>query len=375
MKIVKISMLASAVAVLLMTSCLGDEKDFNAGFVIANPNSPVTAHYANNTIDTLAFVSHGPWTITAGLESQWCVIPTVSGLGNTFYSIPVTMQQNTTGKSRVAMFTLRDSNHPSDGHATFYYTQYATRGDGSFGLAADVKSVAGSDGSTISVTYDQLHRPLTLRMTNAAGTMIHDLKLQYNDVDSLLTITDGVSILKGRCINGDYQPLRLVGDGDTIGYFSQYDARTATPISANQAFSIEHRLHGGRHVIYSYLIGGQSLSPDSIHNADSLRVYDSSNNDGVLALKLISSTADNRYQSLDVNQLVSGIDHCDPYQLLSLFRYSRNTNILQEVTSTTTGSIIEVQLNADRSVHSMTVKHTSGGVVLSDIPVTYTFSY
>lgn len=368
-------MLASAAAVLLLTSCLGDNNDFNAGFMIANPKSPVTAHYANNTIDTLAFVSQGPWTLTAGAESQWCVIPTVSGVGNTFYSIPVTMQQNTTGRSRVATFTLRDSNHPDEGHATFYYTQYATRGDGSFGLAADVKSVEGSDGSSITVTYDQLHRPLTLRMTNASGAMIHDLKLQYNDIDSVLTVNDGVSILKGRCINGDYQPLRLVGDGDTIGYFSQYDDRTAMAISANQAFSVEHRLHGGRHIIYSYLLGGQSLSPDSIHNADSLRLYDSSNTDGVLALKFIPSAADNRYQSLDVNQLVSGIDDCDPYQLLSLFRFSRSTSIIQEVKSSTTGSIIEVQLNADKSVHSMTIRRTSGGMALPDIPVTYTFGY
>ena len=241
--------------------------------------------------------------------------------------------------------------------------------------AADVKAIRGNDGSLIELDYDSQHRPTSLRMTTGADAAVRTLTLAYNDRDSIITVTDNMKVLTA-VFDKDYQPQRLVGGGDTIGYYSQYYSN-GIPVSANSAFNLEHHTLGGQNSYYAFLLGGQSLQPDSLHCADSLRIVTVTGETETLTkLKLTYSRADNRCQSVDVNQLILGTRQCDPYQLLSLFRYARQTSIVSEAEiSAGNGYVVDVSLNADRSVAAMTVKQKTGGVVQNDAPLEYTFEY
>ena len=136
---------------------------------------------------------------------------------------------------------------------------------------------------------------------------------------------------------------------------------------ASYAFNFEHRRQGHPTTRYAYLLGGKSLEPDSLHCADSLRIDDGN---GVRHLKFNYSKADNRCQSVDVNQLLFGAEGCDPYQLLSLFRFTRSTSIVSHTEGRTPADniIVSTTLNADKSVSTMTV-------VRQGEEITYTLEY
>ena len=359
-----------AVSVALLTSCLNSEDPYRAGFVFTKPSQAVSSIFANNTVDSVVVYSYGKWyVVSSGGQTSWCTLGKTQGNAETINSIPVRFSQNTTGTPRSETFQFIDVNHPDDAHAAILFWQYATRGDGTLGSAADVKSISGSDGSHFAFTYDQLHRPTSLVVTQGEKTLFN-LNLDFNDADSTLTVNDHSRTMKGRYGN-DYQPLLLMGDNDTVGYYSQY-YEGYLQMAVNQAFNIEHHRYGQPTKRYALLLNGQSLLPDSLHNADSLRI---ATDRMIENLKLTYSTVDNRRQSVDVNQLIFGTEQCDPYQLLSLFRYARNTSIISKAMKDGNGYIVEVELNSDGSVHTMTVKKSSGGTVLPDIPLTYTFEY
>ena len=369
--------MASAVVLLLTASCLNNDDPYNAGFFFSRPTNRVTTLYANNVNDSLSFFSYGKWNVTRSATGNmdWLQLNLSKGNGNTYYTLPVTFEQNTTGSGRGVQLNFIDSEHPDDARATLLYWQFATRGDGALGSAADVKAIHGSDSSLIELAYDEQHRPTLLRMTGPDATGSRQLTLAYNDRDSIITVTDNMKVLTS-VYGKDYQPQRLIGGGDTIGYYSQYYTN-GIPVSATNAFNVEHHTLNGQNTYYAFLLNGQSLQPDSLHCADSLRIATANAEGAVVSkLKLAYSKTDNRCQSVDVNQLVFGVQQCDPYQLLSLFRYARQTSILSETSDEKgNGCVVEVSLNSDRSVSSMTVKQKSGGMVLPDIPLEYTFDY
>ena len=349
----------------LLTSCLETDDPYNAGFVFNKPAQAVNAIYANNVLDSVIFYSYGNWYAVASEgQTGWCTLDRMQGNAESIYSIPLRFQQNTTDNSRSVRYTFYDANHPDDAHATILYWQYVTRGDGSLGSAADVKAITGSDGSRFEFAYDAQHRPTSLNITKE-GAGLHSLSLSFNDNDSILSVFNGQGTMRAKYGN-DYQPQLLVGEGDTVGYYSQYyDGYLQA--SANYAFNIEHRSSGRPIKRYAIKLGGQSLLPDSLHNADSLRI----GTDHVIeSLKLVYSQTDNRRQSVDVNQLIFGAEECDPYQLLSLFRYARNTSIISEATGKNEEDRITVstQLNGDRSVNMLTVTRRGQQIV-------YTFEY
>lgn len=382
-------LLASVAVTTLTTSCLNNEDPYNAGFSFYRPIRQVTPLYANTVADSLVFFSYGNWSVTrdATYGSPWIQLSTTSGKGGMWSAQAINISQNTTGEGRSAKFDFTDTDHPDDAHASIYYWQYATRGDGSLGSAADVKTISGSDGSLFQLSYDTQHRPTSLRITYAAdgeGTVPapRTLTLKYNDRDSILTIDDNGKTL--RSVYGiDYQPLRLIGSGDTIGYASQY-YENGMPISANYVFNLEHRTVGGQNTYYAFLLGGQSLQPDSLHCADSLRIAvtpiagSPTSAPAIEKYKLDYSSTDNRCQSVDVNQLILGAAKCDPYMLLSLFRYTRNTSIISKVESDGDKTCdVTVKLNADKSVAELTVSQTQQqpGAQPTVSDVTYTFEY
>ena len=122
-------------------------------------------------------------------------------------------------------------------------------------------------------------------------------------------------------------------------------------------------------------ISRKSVEPDSLHTADSLTYYNlrkiAPQNVTIERYGLEYGLMDNRYQTVDVNQLILGMDDCEPLQLLAMFRYCRSTSIVTRATRVGGGVIdVATELNADRSVRRMVVKDST-----KNTEVTYDFEY
>lgn len=379
MKYAKLLFFAAA-SMLLAVSCLEDKENYQAGFVMFKPIPGYYRQiYANNTLDSLSFVSYGPWRISSDTPDEgWCHMPLTTGKAMVVTSVAVTFDQNTTGSSRSTSFTIVDTDHPSDASTRWGYIQSATRGDGSLGNAALVKTITSSDGWTASISYDELHRPVSYSETNTVGLAPRSFEVTYNDYDSLVTIRTRTGDIRGKSDYG-YQADRYTGQADTVGYFFQ---RTSygMELPASEVFNVEAHHLGGDYQAYAYLLGGQSLLADSTHNADSLkykrhiRAYELATPampaTVVEKLKLTYGPFDNRRQSVDVNQLLLGMADCHPMLLLSMFRHARNTNILSKATSADGDITVSAEYNGNGSVRKLTVSDQR-----KSSTVTYDFSY
>lgn len=366
MKTIK-TILAMGVGAVLAASCLSNDDPYNAGFAILKPTSGVSFLYANNVADSVVLFSYGNWKISnyGGYSNSWVTLPVTTGDGERVYGFRCEMTQNTTGESRSALFRIDDTSHPGDANSAFGFWQYATRGDGSLGNAADVKSITGSDGSKIDIAYDVLHRPTSLRM-DKDGVALCRLALTYNDRDSMMNVTENDRELRSYYLN-DYQPVVLRSTTDTVMYSTLY--YNYIPISANIAFNYEHRRADSKLntcVRYLFPDGGATLSPDSLHNADTLSYF--KGQQLVRKLGFEYAKKDNRRQSVDVNQLLLGVEECDPYLLLSLYRYCRNTSIVSRARGAKDDISVEAELNSDQSVSRLTVANGKETIV-------YTFEY
>ena len=195
--------------------------------------------------------------------------------------------------------------------------------------------------------------------------------MKYNDTSKLLTVNTNNGEMTGTMDNG-YQTERLIGGGDTIGYTPQYYSN-GVEMSINYAFNyVASSIR--RTQAFAYLIGGKSLLPDSLHTADSLIYLNrwklENRPQTIERYKFAYSQMDNRYQTVDANQLIFGMDNCEPLQLISMFRLCRSTSIVKQAT-TADGTIdVTTELNADRSVRRMVVKDSRKGT-----EVTYEFEY
>lgn len=348
----------------LMTSCLNDET-YNAGFVVQSPSSSINSLYANSVSDSLIFYGYGDWEINDinGYDNSWLTVPIRQGKGYTVYSQVVSFAQNTTGKSRTGAIQISDTSHPGEARTGLAYMQYATRGDGSFGTAADVKSITGTDGTAITLEYDTLHRPTSVKIVKSEQTL-GNLQISYGTAQMTIKDVKKNNTFTVDC-GKDFQPNYLQNNGDTIGYFSLYSNYTA--IAANYMFRFAHYgLTSSSSTVYRFPYNGCSLAPDSIHNVDSIYYYKNGGFERKLGLSY--SKLDNRNQSVDVNQLLLGVEECDPYLLASLFRYIRNSYIISEAKNDKEQINVTTTLNSNKSVNKMTVTRGSE-------TVTYTFNY
>lgn len=367
MKTIK-TLLSLVLGASAMMGCLNNTDNYQAGFPLLA--TKYTYRYANNTRDTLLIMSYGRWSLErTSSGGEWCVPAIMQGNANTDYRVCFNFSQNSTGYQRSASFQIKDVEHANDAYANFSITQLATRGDGSLGNAPLVKKIAGTDGSLIEISYDEVCRPLTFKLSKN-NTILNNLVFGYNDTQDIMTVTiNGGRQLKASYAN-DYQPIESLGDdGEKIAYREQ-DYFNLT--HSHYAFNIEHRLGNGTYSGYSYLLESAShLLPDKLHNADSLR-YTSGKDKEVtetLAMKPTYSQNDNRCQSVDVNQLLLGVERCNPYMLLSLFRAARNTSIFDVVKVTGKPDIrFSTTLNGDKSVSELTVAQDNESI-------TYTFTY
>ena len=363
----------------LMASCLSDQENYQAGFYVDHPtsNSGVNAYYANNVSDSLLFYGYGNWAIedyvldVNGYDNSWVTVPQKKGYGMMYIQQKLSFLQNTTGKSRWAAVRIVDVNH-SDAYAPLVFFQYATRGDGSLGNAADVKSIVGSDGSQIELAYDELHRPTNVSITKE-GSLLSKLTIAYSDRDSIMTVTDRTSEFKVKYGN-DFQPYLLANANDTVGYYRYYGQLsdgTSYPVSENKVFNFRHLgMATNSCVTHCFPENGVSLHSDSLRNIE--RKFFFKDGKRVGDLSLTYSMKDNRSQSVDANQLLQGVEECDPYLLVSLFRYTRSTSIVKQATGkqgdADVSYSVETDLNADKSIREMRV--TSGSQT-----ITYTFNY
>ena len=141
-------------------------------------------------------------------------------------------------------------------------------------------------------------------------------------------------------------------------------------IPFSYAFKLIHT-SGDVNYAQAIYLNGQDCSGDEEHKADSIGVtrrYP----DGTYftdVYKTTYSKNSNRTSSFDVNQLVEGVKNCDPYFLLSMFRYARNSYIMSEVAGKKSTKTVSAELNPDNSVKSMTVVDSKTGTVI------YQFTY
>lgn len=413
MKIIK-TIFAAMAAVALVASCEKQEPSSFYSIQVILPstgNYPIGYSYANESSDSLKFVSYSPWKIeqTAGDEGFVTINGKTSGKGNVLVSYGVNFSENTTGKGRFTTFQIVDSEDASRAKATLRYVQFATRQDGALGNAAEVKNISGSDGSNIDITYDNRHRPLSISMS--AGDMKREITFAYDDNDNTVTATqskyefsyaDTLFTYNNVKLNGSYmdrflpnvnsyiyQPRMLMtldsNEASLVNTFNDTRSNTKQAM-AYQAFSnngYEYSFANGFMVKNSignkfaqaigvYYNGKSKLDVDSIYKADSIgveRIY-SDNKHKSEMYKLSFSNISNRMTTVDANQLMEGVANCDPYLLLSFYKLARQSYVFSKAEGKKGARYtFDTKANADGSIKTLAVTDANGS------KITYTFSY
>ena len=413
MKIIK-TIFAAMAAVALVASCEKQEPSSFYSIQVALPhtgNYPIGYRYANESSDSLKFLSYSPWKIeqTEGDEGFVTINGQTSGKGNMIVSYGVTLSENTTGKSRFATYQIVDSEDASRAKATLRYVQFATRQDGAMGNAAEVKNISGSDGSNIDITYDNRHRPLSISMS--AGDMKREISFAYDDNDNTVTATqskyefsyaDTLFTYNNVKLNGSYldrflpnvnsyiyQPRMLMtldsNEASLVNTFNDTRSNTKQAM-AYQAFSnngYEYSFANGFMVkntignkfaqaIGVYYNGKSKLDVDSIYKADSIgveRIYSDHKHKSEM-YKLSFSNISNRMTTVDANQLMEGVANCDPYLLLSFYKLARQSYVFAKAEGRKGARYtFDTKANADGSIKTLAVTDINGN------KTTYTFSY
>ena len=350
--------IASIAAALTLTSCL--DSPSNDYHQITPPVSEIA--YANTPSGRLSFLSVQEWRINPLSSNDWLTIDQMSGPAGYYNVLNITYKPNTTGQWRYTTFQLQDVTS-ADVSCNFAIYQYATRGDGSMGCAGIVKRITGSDGSEINISYGIYTTPTEIKISKN-GEVLRQLTFDCGS-DSLYTIKDGSVTLKSKYNNG-FQPVEdFTSSTDTIG----------TVIGGNGSTLVRPiYLHSSKKKSIGMSIDfvNQETGVDAQRAADSVR-YMYINEEGVREWHKFktdcSTNVDNRYQTVDVNQLFMGVEKCDPYCLLGIFRYTRCGYIYKSMTYQDKAYTLEPTLNGDKSVKELKVTDPDGQVI------TYTFEY
>ena len=413
MKNIKTIIAASALAATL-ASCDKAEPTSYYTIQVALPSTggyPIGYAYATDMADSLKFLSTSPWKIehVDGDNSFVTIEGSMTGKANVIVAYGVRFSENTTGKRRFATYRIVDSEDAGNAQASFRFVQYATRPDGSLGTAAEVKSIKGSDGSTVDISYDTKHRPVAIAMS--AGSMERKLTFSYDDLLNKVTVSqpryqftyaDTLYTLNNLTLEGSYedrylpnltsyiyQPRMLMDltSNESSLVNTVTDSRTnVSQTMAYKAFSnglYEYSFSNGFMVqnaigskfvqAYGYYYNGKgSLSVDSLHCADSIaveRVFPDYSHKAE-TFKMTYSSIDNRMTSVDVNQLIGGVANCDPYLLLSFYKLARQTSVVAKAEGKKgTTYTVSTETNANGSVRTMAVTDHKGN------KITYTFEY
>lgn len=411
---IKKNIFAALAVVAMAASCDKMDSGSYYGIQIGKPvtaDMPFGYAYANETEDSLCFLSYSPWRIelVEGDNSFVTIKGDLTGKAYTITKYGVEFEENKTGKSRYATFRIVDSEDASRARASFRFRQFATRQDGSLGNAAEVRTITGSDGSNISIDYDGKHRPTAISMS--AGEMKREIEFSYDErertvtakqtkyeftyADTLFTLNN--LTLEGECIDrflpGSnmyiFQPRMITGLESAGGYLvNNVDGRRTNvsqkigykgfsngvyDYSFANGFMINNTIGDKFVQAYGFYYNGKgSLEVDSLHRADSIgieRIYSDHSHKAEM-YKMTYSNIDNRTTTVDVNQLMEGVANCDPFMLLSFYKLARQTSIMARAEGKKgTTYVFETATNADGSIKTVAVSDNRGKTT------TYTFGY
>ncbi|MBO4315870.1 MAG: BACON domain-containing protein [Prevotella sp.] len=374
---------------------------------------PLSCVYANQTEDSLVFYANRPWEITTynGDDSWIDIHGEMKGKANMTCHYGVSFTQNNSGKARYTTFRITDSEKPDKAYASLAYQQYATRIDGSLGNAPLVKSVMGSDGSKIEIAYDGHARPTSLSMKK--GGTERSLQLSYDDYERTVRVTeisqfdykDTIYLCNNAILEGAYQAMSFAGVDNNF-----YDPYCLMELATNSSVSMRCTVNGdikrtvnANHVVQyrSFLInevfpvtfenafkvldqcgdfytqygiyynGNGSLGIDDSHVADSMVVYRHypDNKDVYETYQLTYGNVSNCATNIDVNHLVEGVEKCNPFMLLSMFKMARFTQVIAEAKGKYNSYQVETTANGDSSIRTMTVRDQNGA------SITFNFTY
>lgn len=382
-------------------------------------SSPLTGslsvgyHYANEQSDSLIFYTNVPWSIsTYSGDDSWVTFGgNLSGSADQMVSYGVSFTPNRTETSRYVSYRITDTDNSNKAYTTFAFSQFATRSDGSLGDAALVKKITGDDGSVITLAYDALDRPVAL--TLQTDSLDREMTFVYDDEDHTLTVNQSkcqfnykdttyqtsTFSLAGTLEDTNMQGVNAVlyiprmlsslsSDGEvTLSKTTSTSSSTeSVDVSAAYASFTQDGLYSYSYengLVYNdvlgnfvdsygyYYNGNGSLQVDSLHLADSVAVYHRYSDASVSSntYTLSYSKVDNRKTSVDANQLILGINHCDPFLLVSFFKHARITSVISKAVGKHNTYEVSTTTHSDGSVNTLTVKDKYGR------SKTYTFTY
>ena len=401
---------------LLLVAC---EKAEPLTQYIISVHKPITGDlaisnlYANQTSDSLVFSTNRPWVITTyrGDDSWITINGAKQGKANMICHYGVTFTPNETGNARIAIFRITDSEEPDKAYTSFSYQQYASRIDGSLGNAPLVKTIKGSDGSEINISYDKNARPLLLSLKG--NQTERNLDLSYNDYERKVTVKetsrfsykDTTYLVNNVVQEGEYQQLSFAGvDNAFYDPYCLVNLSTTSkasmqcsvngdlkrsamvdrlveyrPFYINDVFAVTFEnafkvldLCGPFNTQYGIFYNGNgSLVIDDTHVADSMAIYRVYSDKHYVyeTYTLSFGNVNNCATNIDVNHLIEGVDNCNPYMLLSMMRFARFTSVISEAKGKYNSYQVETTTNPNGSVKTMTVKDKNGQAI------TYTFVY
>lgn len=376
MKLIR-NFIVLAAAMPLLTGCLGDSSNYGFSSVQISQN----AYYANQHHGAIYFSSLGNWTMTQSSGTEWCK-PQLS-LGDAgVYIVSYNLADNNTGGRRSATFRLQDSDN-TDTYAEYSLYQYKSRNDGTSGDAVLVDSVIGSDNSKITMEYDSLFRPTNLLVKNSAKILKSlTLTYGYDSITPVLTVADNLTG-KGASVELDvanYQPsdIQFTNSSERSRYLQLY--YNYTSYSYEQVFRYESVMSEKDTLTIdnwftTSATNTADLTLDAEHNIQQM-VYTHKYEDGSQYADTLNCTYDknksNVAQSIDANQLLMGVKECNPFLLLSTFRYARNSYLYTDVKGTYNTYKVETTME-NGHLKTMTVTHTDVKTGKQDTPITYTF--
>ena len=354
--------LAATTVTVAMTSCLG-EADNSYAYVQQS-----TLCYANSKAFNVAFQISSNWQLSKGSDADWITLdPFYSyGKGPSMGSIPVLVSPNATGKARVATMNITGADCKSN---LAQVLQYATKGDGSLYNARNVMSIEGSDGSKIELGYDPETRvPYYCKITKndkVLDNIIVDYLPRYSDTTRVMrmSVNDIPFTTK---VDYGYQPFKaLVSD----------ENKESVDFAINSMYSqiIVKRNEGMDNANVQTFNTSGWLSPDSVSSFTRMIIgykADGKNMEETLDLKHTEKIS-NRYQSIDANQLIFGVERMNPFIFLGFYRYARCPFVFESAESVDKKYTYAVSctLNTDKSINTLTVGREDG------TSVTYTFEY
>lgn len=357
-------MAMAATAALGLVSCMDDKG--NAGFTSVYAD----ALYANSTSGQMVFASENSWKLMKLTDAQWIDCTPTTGQGGVWSFVKMAVNKNNSDQSRKVDYKLQDVN-VSDAYVNFSLIQLATRGDGAFGNAANIRKITGSDGSEITVDYNGYDCPISIRMTKN-GDVLYAATISYSAYDSTMTVCQTNSDLKAKYLQG-YLPESntLISDVDTV-LLEQNRGITYN----NAAFNLMRKNNLGEYDVQAVLYNCEMNSYDSEIILDSIKYQrvkiiggEKDIKKAYLKLTLTDDKNTNRYHSLDVNQLLLGIEECNPFALMSTFRWIRCSRLIKEAKGSGLQYKVDAEYNGDESISQMTVTCSDGNAI------TYTFEY